>query len=118
MAEKVDIQAELATQDAQRVLDHTVRADVIDILVRDVLVGLGQIDTPESLIQRAMETRMITFGYNPGEITLDFLRSLPDHCFGQQVVVQGKAPFSLYREGDDIYIRCHISREEFERRGF
>src|SRR3989344_1050246 len=116
MVNKVDIKAELANQDAQRVLDHTIRAPVIDILVREVLYGLGVIDTPDSLIRRAVETGLPAFGYNLEEVTLDFLRTLPETCFGQQVVVQEKAPFSLYREGDDIYIRCHMSRQEFESR--
>ena len=87
-----------------------------------VLAELGLyasgITAANSLIGKAMATRDIATGYvPPGGLTLDFLAILPDDYFGRHVtIIQAglPMPFSLARDGNDIYVRCHMSKEEAE----
>lgn len=125
---------ELATNDAQRIREHDVGKDYdkatgIGILVLDLLEEMGvsitRLKAADKMIVEAARTRYIVIAndnYNGIKLalpTLETLAALPDRYFGRQVILPVKGiqiPYSFARVGDEVYVRCHLSKEEFERK--
>ena len=129
MTPDFDIEEELARNDAKEVTEETLGSN-LRYFVMKVLEGLNApILTPEKrigeLFEKAIATRKVAVSDVPqgvyyGYPTMDFLRGLPKEYYGKRIALPTNygftVPFSLARTGQRIYIRNHVSNDEFIQR--
>lgn len=119
MIPEFDLEKELDLDLARQVTEEFLRSDVGGF-VEQVLGEMG-INTALKAYHRgttdAIKTRQLQVTkIDIVKPTMEYLRELPNKYFGRQVRLIFKGgyylPYSLARDGDDIYIRCHVSPED------
>ncbi|MBS3136865.1 hypothetical protein J4232_00395 [Candidatus Woesearchaeota archaeon] len=121
MAVDIDLQTLIDQGSMREVTEANISCSPYSFMLATILAGVrAPIITPHALIQQAIESRTIAVapeGFFQGYPTIDFLKGLDEIYFNREVDVPTAYDFtvsmSLLRFNDRIYLRHHLSLDEF-----